>query len=62
MDMEKTLYNVKFRDYNGKWYYLDTLDPGKIGPWLAEMYGEFPFNPSSQTQVEIEASPWRKFR
>lgn len=51
-----TLYGVLFKSYDGTPYRLDTTDPAKIGPWLAEMYGIFPFMASSPTSVDIRTS------
>lgn len=58
-----TLYQVVFRSYNNSPYRLDTTDPAKIGPWLAEMYGLFPYQAAMQTSVNIEAiTNWRPSR
>lgn len=48
-----TLYRVAFVSYDGRRYMLDTTNPDKIGPWLAEMFGLFPWLASSPTSVEI---------
>lgn len=50
-----TLYKVKFTTYDGQLMWLYTTDPGKIGPWLAEMFGLWPYMASSPTSVDIEA-------
>lgn len=48
-----TLYRVRFTSYDGVIYLLDTVDPNRIGPWLAEWFGLFPWNASMPTSVEI---------
>lgn len=50
----KTIYyHCQFIDYGGNPHHLDTIDPVKIGPWLAEMFTLFPYDVSSATQVRI---------
>ena len=48
-----TLYRVIFKSYDGTPFMLDTTDPDKIGLWLAEMFGLFPFLASMPTSVEV---------
>ena len=48
-----TLYRVTFTSYDGTPFRLDTIDPNKIGPWLAEMYGLFPYLANALTSVDI---------
>ena len=48
-----TLYQVIFTSYDGRVFRLDTVEPARIGPWLAEMYGLFPYLAHSPTSVEI---------
>lgn len=52
----KTLYRVVFQSYDGTPFRLDTTDPDKIGPWLAEMYWLFPYMASSPTTVDIRTA------
>ncbi len=51
----KTMFNVAFRPGGGGTYQLNTTDPSKIGPWLAEMFGIFPWSISwgDHTPVSI---------
>ena len=51
-----TLYRCKFISFDGSTYRLDTTDQAKIGPWLAEMFALFPYNVSSPTSIDIQAS------
>lgn len=53
--MSTTLFQVTFKAYDGTPFRLDTIDPDKIGPWLAEMYGLFPWVPAAVTAVDIRA-------
>lgn len=46
------LYRVTFKTYDGIPQRLDTTDPAKIGPWLAEMFGLWPYV-AFPTGVEI---------
>jgi|HubBroStandDraft_4_1064222.scaffolds.fasta_scaffold05267_9 hypothetical protein len=41
-----TLYRVEFRPPGGGAFRLDTPDPAKVGPWIADMFGLFPWHPS----------------
>jgi hypothetical protein len=52
-----TLYRVEFKDYMGGQFHLDTTDSAKIGPWLAEMFGLFPYQASMPTSIQVVASP-----
>lgn len=51
-----TMYEVRFTSYNGTHFFLHTTDPGKIGPWLAEMFGIFPYRVSSPHNVRVTAT------
>jgi hypothetical protein len=50
-----TLYRVTFKAYDGTAFRLDTIDEAKIGPWLAEMFGLYPYLASAATSVDIQA-------
>lgn len=42
MNIKTFMFHVEFRTANGK-YILDTIDALKVGPWIAEMFGLFPW-------------------
>jgi hypothetical protein len=48
------LYRIVFERADGIPYRLDTTDQAKIGPWLAEMYGLYPYDYASPNQVKIQ--------
>lgn len=50
----RTLYHIRFYDYGGHPHYLDTIDPDKIGPWLAEMFMLWPYRVDLSQSVMIE--------
>lgn len=58
MNQPSTLYRVIFKNYSGQPFHLQTFDEAKIGPWLAEMFGVFPYLVHSPTVVEVIAVPW----
>ena len=53
-----TMYRCRFIGYDGSPYFLHTTDEAKIGPWLAEMFGLFPYRVSTPTNLDIEAINW----
>ena len=60
MSLPTYLYRVVFRNPNGSKFTLDTTDPEKIGPWLAEMFTLMPYHPSwgPDMPVQITTSQW----
>jgi len=51
------VYRVVFTPPGGGRFQLDTPDQAKIGPWIADMFGLFPWHPSwPASPVEIITS------
>jgi hypothetical protein len=49
----RTMFHIQFRNYQGKYFNLDTTDAAMIGSWLAEMFGLFPYTPTGPAAVTI---------
>lgn len=49
-----TMYKILFRDYNNQPHWLETIDPAKIGPWLAEMFMLWPYRVDMSVGVQVE--------
>lgn len=56
-----TLYEVEFKDYEGRSHWLHTVDSAKIGPWIAEMFMVWPYSvtywDSGQVRVTTSRVP-----